>query len=439
MHQVTEIQLKCGVQRPRVGLFTDSAGSGYNGVSVAVAQLHEELRARGHFVAFVAPSDAKGRGGSQESWYALPSVRLPGVHPPVATGWGLRRCRRLLVQARLDVVHVHGVGPVSLFGIYFARTHSLPLVISWHTDLSAYLQHYGYLRPLVRLWGHVVASLCTRKPGRRRDREDVDKIYWRDRQQCDLAIGTRILLNAADYVTAPSEKVANQIKRLRVATPIRMIPSGADLCIPASPSGAVDASRKSRGHRFLYVGRITPEKGIALLLDAFSILRREVPNATLVLVGDYRNARGLRKRLKAARSDSSITFVGEIERSALAEYYREADSFVFPSTSDTQALVLHEAAQAGLPIVSVDRELLAVVRQNKNALICDATAESLAAAMTEIATLCSDSTYLDEASKVGKTLSSRYSNEQQARATADLYRSIIGYRGAHKRAELHAH
>ncbi|MDQ0924515.1 1,2-diacylglycerol 3-alpha-glucosyltransferase [Pseudarthrobacter sp. W1I19] len=435
---MTNIQIECGVQLPRVGLFTDSAGPGYNGVNIAVAQLHEELRARGHFVAFVAPSDSKGKGRADKSWYALPSLRLPGMHPPVATGWGLFRCRRLLVQERLDVVHVHGVGLVSLFGIYFAQKNSLPLVVSWHTDLSSYLQHYGYLRPLVRLWRHVVTTICTHKPDQRMNCEDSDRRYGSDRQQCDLAIGTMILLNAADYVTAPSEKVANQLKHLGVTTPIKMIPSGADLRIPVLRSRVVDAPRRSHGHRFLYVGRITPEKGIALLLDAFSIVRHKVPNATMVLVGDYRNARRLRKRLRAAFNDSNITFVGEVERTALAEYYSNADSFVFPSTSDTQALVLHEAAQAGLPIVSVDTELLAVLRQNKNALICDATAASLAVAMTEMVALCSDSTYRNEASKVGKAMSFRYSKEQQAAATIDLYKSIIGQPDRHKRAESHA-
>jgi len=61
--------------------------------------------------------------------------------------------------------------------------------------------------------------------------------------------------------------------------------------------------------------------------------------------------------------------------------YRNAGVFAFPSTTDTQGIVLHEAALAGLPIVMVDRELAAAHPLGEAARLAEPTPESLAAAL----------------------------------------------------------
>ena len=95
---------------------------------------------------------------------------------------------------------------------------------------------------------------------------------------------------------------------------------------------------------FLYVGRLDPEKGVDLLIEAM----RSVA-ADLVVVGAGADA-GRLKQLAPA----NVRFVGRLERDTLVPWYAAADAFVLPSRSDQWGMVLSEAATAGLPLVSTD-------------------------------------------------------------------------------------
>ena len=95
---------------------------------------------------------------------------------------------------------------------------------------------------------------------------------------------------------------------------------------------------------FLYVGRLDPEKGVDLLIEAI----RPVA-ADLVVVGIGADAERL-KRL----APPNVRFVGRLERDTLVPWYAAADAFVLPSRSDQWGMVLNEAATAGLPLVSTD-------------------------------------------------------------------------------------
>ena len=95
---------------------------------------------------------------------------------------------------------------------------------------------------------------------------------------------------------------------------------------------------------FLYVGRLDPEKGIDVLLDAFE----DVPGR-LVLAGT-----GSETPTLEARASDRVTFVGPVPRDQTPRLYASADVFVLPSRSEQWGMVLNEAAAAGLPLVATD-------------------------------------------------------------------------------------
>jgi glycosyltransferase involved in cell wall biosynthesis len=106
-----------------------------------------------------------------------------------------------------------------------------------------------------------------------------------------------------------------------------------------------DAWRRGRrieGCLFLFVGRLEPEKGLDVLLEAM----QDVP-AELAVIGSGSAEAELR-----ARAPKNVTFLGRIERDELPAWYAGADAFVLPSRSDQWGMVLNEAAAAGLPIVA---------------------------------------------------------------------------------------
>ena len=95
---------------------------------------------------------------------------------------------------------------------------------------------------------------------------------------------------------------------------------------------------------FLYVGRLSQDKGIDVLLQAFE----DVPG-TLILAG-----RGPQEDELRARAGERVKFVGWVPREDLPLLYAAADCFVLPSRSEPWGMVLNEAAAAGLPLVATD-------------------------------------------------------------------------------------
>jgi glycosyltransferase involved in cell wall biosynthesis len=96
------------------------------------------------------------------------------------------------------------------------------------------------------------------------------------------------------------------------------------------------------GVTFLCVSRLSPEKGVDVLVRAFDGVPGE-----LALVGD-----GPDRERVAALAGPSVRLLGRIERDELVGWYAAADAFVMPSRSETWGMSMTEAAAAGLPLVA---------------------------------------------------------------------------------------
>src|SRR6476660_5561324 len=100
--------------------------------------------------------------------------------------------------------------------------------------------------------------------------------------------------------------------------------------------------------RLLYVGRISREKDLDLLADAYRRLRKEGLPVRLFVVGHGPYTEALAKTLPEA------FFTGYLSGNELATAYASADIFVFPSTTDTFGNVILEAQACGVPVVVSD-------------------------------------------------------------------------------------
>ncbi|OXC81437.1 hypothetical protein J005_06492 [Cryptococcus neoformans] len=116
----------------------------------------------------------------------------------------------------------------------------------------------------------------------------------------------------------------------------------------------------------LYVGRISWEKNIHLLLSAYSHLSSFLPSSSfsspspsnlmpkLIFVGDGPARKELETKCKEANYD--VEFLGHKQGEELAECYASADVFAFPSFTETFGQVVLEALASGLPVVGLDAE-----------------------------------------------------------------------------------
>ncbi|HHQ4598309.1 glycosyltransferase family 4 protein [Aeromonas veronii] len=96
------------------------------------------------------------------------------------------------------------------------------------------------------------------------------------------------------------------------------------------------------GVSFLYVGRLSQEKGVFFLIDFF----RQRYDLKLTIVGD-----GPLKNALLRDCPENVTLLGYVSNSELSDVYQSHDIFILPSHSETWGLVVEEALHFGLPVV----------------------------------------------------------------------------------------
>ncbi len=104
--------------------------------------------------------------------------------------------------------------------------------------------------------------------------------------------------------------------------------------------------------QLLCVGRLAPEKGQALLLEAIAALIREGCPVHLRLVGDGPDRTHLERQAAELGIAGNVTFAGWVDHSALSRAYAEADLFVLPSLAEGIPVVLMEAMAMQVPCVA---------------------------------------------------------------------------------------
>lgn len=403
--------------------FTDNYGPGSNGLMFAVQQLEGNLLDAGHEVIVVAP-EAKGpnphHGRPGRIELRLPSVRVPKMPTRVASGRKFDRTIDQIAELNPDVIHVHGFGTVGVLGTWAARRLGIPMMITWHTDFDAYADHYSAVLPLLTGVVHAFARFSTGEVVNSADIRLAEIRYEdRGRSTASLLGVCEKMLETAALITTPSPKTAN---RLRLITPdanIIVVPNGVDPLPPGPPPFPHPA-----GPLVLYAGRIAPEKGIPLLAEAFELVHAQRPDAKLCIVGDWERYPRIRKVLAEGRAAGRIILPGEQRRDALGAFYGMADVFAFPSLTDTQALVLHEAALAGLPIVSVDHELQLVIDPGVNGEVTRPTAASLAAGLMRVIDRLPDDAWRKRAAARSVELASQWTVASQAAEMLRLYAEV---------------
>ncbi len=383
------------------------------------------MLAAGHKVLLVAP-EAKGpnphAGHPHRREIRLPSVPIPGTQIRLSMGQDFDYRLAQMVANPPDVIHVHGLGPIGLLGMWVAERTGKPLVITWHTDLEAYAEHYWHVVPFLNA-AYKVYEMHRAESTWAQIKKMKFKRPRRGGAQVELLQLASKMLSDADLVTTPSSKTAKRVLEIAPAAKVRVVPNGTD-ALPELPPIS-----KGRGPRLLYIGRISLEKGLGLMLDAFELVRDQIPNVELMIVGDWKSTpASLRRRLQSASRFGGVKLPGQVPREKLGAYYASGDAFVFASLTDTQALVLHEAAHAGLPFVMVDSELRLVVEPGVNAVLARPNAVSLAGAMVRMLTALKDPEFAAHARARSRELAARWTIANQSKEFVDIYETLAAGR-----------
>ena len=418
----------------RIGLFSDSYLPSLDGISYSIESFRIELEKRGHEVVVFAPAPGIRYKEKIPNIIRFPAVKGLFYDDYLTSMFFPPEAMQRIKKKELDVIHFHTPSQVGLLGAYYAIRNDVPLLSTYHTDLYQYVSHYpqvlpgaialSLLAPLITRGG--LADFRTAVSGLKPSRS-IDK--WNKKI---LVRGVTMLHDKCDYVIAPSRKIEKQLLSWHTTAPIRVLPTGVDKI--TTNQRAVTLFRHRHGiedHEkvLLFVGRLGSEKNIELILSSMPHVLKQVPHAKLVLVGRHEHQTKLEKMAQDLDISHKVVFTGFIEHDKLGSVYEASDVFVFPSKTDTQGLVLHEAANSGLPIVMLDKDITEVVKDGVNGYIVRSSAKEMA---KKIITILNDDELHKSMSEASSRMAAKYSVEHQTILLEKLYASAIS---ARKRAK----
>lgn len=248
-------------------------------------------------------------------------------------------------------------------GVRLLGQEAEPVVIHAHDWLVAYagrLLKHAFRLPLV-------ATVHATEEGRMHGLHDATQKYIHDIEWwltyeawrvivCSRAMRDEVLR----LFRLPADKVAVIPNGIEPAAPVPAAPGAAGAGGGAAVGtvvGGEDAGAgggAAAGRTVFHVGRLVPEKGAGVLLEAFPEVLREFPDARLVIAGTGPWEGELRRRAAALGLGDRVQFTGYVDDARLAHLYAGAAVTVVPSTYEPFGIVALEAMQAGTPVVVSD-------------------------------------------------------------------------------------
>lgn len=359
----------------RVAITSDLYYPMSNGVAVFAHNLAKGLAKQGHEVMVICPSftgkpHRTKRDGVTTVY--LRSIRFPFYPdqinavpegkkilkmkmPRLAYRHGLwitvdpyPELKKALKKFQPDVIHNQTAEMIAIAARRYAKKYDVPMVSTGHAYPDNLTSQVKLLKPI-------------KKP--------LDAI---------LRTYMASFLKHSEYATMPTEMAIDDLvpkNRRRFNVTVEPLSNGVDLSQFTPGKAAAKVLRKfkleSDRLRVLYVGRVDPEKSIGNVVTAFAGVAEEVPEAELVIVGDGTDRRHLIDLARALGIEEKVKFPGRIMPPDVVEIYHSATVFATASETETQGIVLIEAAATGLPLVAVDAGAVRELCQNKkNGFLC---------------------------------------------------------------------
>lgn len=294
------------------------------GVVSSINAFSDELIARGHMVNIIS-LDFLGKKHNDPAHVArIPSiVRFSrGGGNLLAIPWRPdAKVLKVLKELNPDVVHAHHPFLLGQSALRAAQALSVPIVFTYHTIYERYAHYIPFFQPLVRaMVKRKVLKYCKK----------------------------------VDQIIAPGSYIHSYLQKEGIKTPIEVMPSPLQPHFIGGYNQHSTVGQNDKRFKLLLVSRLVKEKNIEFALDVVSQLNPNTFTLTIVGYGDQEQEIRDYAYQTLNLSPEQVTFVIKPEKAELVRLYNDADLFLFPSTSDTQGLVLAESMAAGTPVVAIE-------------------------------------------------------------------------------------
>lgn len=289
-----------------------------NGVAMSVLQLAKGLQQLGHRILLVRPQQQHSTTAFYPDALCLVKAQALPKYPDLRFGWPqMLKIARSFDQFKPDIVHIVTEGPLGLAALNVAKQRNYPVSSGFHSPFHEFSRFFD-LAFLVKPVQHYL----------------------------------RWFHNQTDLTCVPSIDTKQALIDFGVKCKLTIVSRGVDNTL-FHPSKRDDALRQSWGASdettvMLYVGRVSPEKNIDLVVESYRAAQQKQPHRDfkLVIVGDGPDRTRLQKIVPEA------VFAGMQTGENLAKHYASGDVFLFGSEVETFGNVVLEALSSGLPVVA---------------------------------------------------------------------------------------
>ena len=287
--------------------------------------------------------------------YPFPVVSYLSVKTPKTAGYRtgipLQSIVREIASYPIDIIHCHCPFVSAIIAKNLRAVTGAPIILTYHTKFDV----------------------------------DIAKNFNSTIMQSTAKKVVKANINACDEIWAVSQGAGGNLKSLGYDGSFIIMENGVDFPKGPAAEELISAVSSETGLPndvpvFLYVGRMMWYKGIRLLLDGLYKAKAEGARFKMVFVGGGTDFEDIEKLACELGLEGECMFIGPInDREVLRAFYSRADMFLFPSSYDTNGLVVREAAACGSASVLVKGSPAAEsVTDGKNAVLIDENADSLA-------------------------------------------------------------
>ena len=339
----------------RVCLLNDSFPPVVDGVSNAVLNYARNLAGKEEYCVVATPAYPDAVDD-----YPFPVIRYPSIDTTKLAGYRAGNPFAPTVVGKLaemdfDIIHTHCPVASTILARVLRESEHAPVVFTYHTKFDV----------------------------------DIENTVRGELMQ-EAAV--KLLVNnisACDEVWAVSQGAGENLRSLGYEGDYIVMPNGVDLSRGRASDEAVAAlnekwSLPADVPVYLFLGRIMWYKGLRLILDGLKRVKDGGGDFCMVFVGDGMDRAEVETYAAQLGLADKCRFVGkEQDREVIRAWYTRADLFLFPSTFDTNGLVVREAAACSLGSLLIRGSCAAEgITDGRTGILIDENAESLSAALT---------------------------------------------------------
>lgn len=345
-------------ERFSVCLLNDSFPPLIDGVANTVVSYSRWLPEQGFDPVVVTPAYP----GADDSGFPYPVIRYPSIDLRNWMGYlaGVPFSPQLLRQLEgrtVSVLHTHCPIASTLLARQLRAVLDAPLILTYHTKFDIDI-------------ASILRSKALQEGSKRALVENI---------------------NACDEVWAVSQGAGENLRNMGYQGDYVVMPNGVDMSLGRVSEEQCQAV--CQGYDlpkdvpvFLFVGRIRWYKGLKIILDALGMLKAAGKDFRMVFIGDGTDRAEVESTTEEMGLSPLCFFTGAIsDREALRAWYCRSDLFLFPSTFDTNGLVVREAAACSLASVLVAGSCAAEgVTHGRNGFLIEENAASLFALLESL-------------------------------------------------------